>query len=491
MAEIAQGENQKRLTAKSADYSNMSQDWHDVADFLAGHRAVVQGAERYLAKYPDETNDEYMFRLSVAKFTNIYRDVLQGLTDKPFEETVSFVDPASVPQQYKDFAEDIDGSGRDITMLAKELMFNGIAYALDFLFVDMPKVATVPGVTRTRAQDKADGVRPLWSRIRALNVYEVQTKVVKGEEWITYIRIFEPARAGTPDRFREMEQLGDVARYTIWQWNETAKDYVIHERGTLAIGRIPIVPFITGSRDGRTFTIYPMLQDAKELQKVLYRAESNLEVTKTFTAYPMLVGMGVTPDYVGDGGSKKIKRLVRGPGMALYAPFTAAGATTDWKYIEPAGSSLTFLASDVKEIKQDLRELGKQPLTVSSGNLTVITTAVAAGKAKSACKSAAQALSNVLNMAWYFTALWWNDAANAPKSHVYDEFDEFVNGANDIGNLIQMNNNGKISDETLWEEAQRRGTLSSDFDPEEEKLRLLAQVPNSDGMNNPDNQPPM
>lgn len=488
---IEQGENQKRLEAKSADYEAMVHDWLDAADFLSGQRAVVAANERYLPKFPDETKDEYNFRLSLAKFTNIYRDNIEGLAAKPFEQPVSFVDPDAVSDRYKELAEDIDGSGRDITALAKEIMLNSIAFSLEFLFVDFPKVATVPGVARTVADDKAEGVRPLWSRIRALNVYEVQTKIVKGQEWITYIRIFEPAKAGTKKRIRELVQDGDTASFIVWEWSDTAKDYTELETGTIAIGRIPIMPFITGSRDGKSFVSYPALQDAKETQKTLYRAESNLEVIKTYTAYPMLVGQGVKPEFEGGGTSGKIKRLIRGPGMALYAPFTGAGSATDWKYIEPAGSSLTFLSADVKDIKQDLRELGKQPLTVSSGNLTVITTAVAAGKSKSPCKSWAQGLSNVLTMGWYFTALWLNDETNAPKSRVYDEFDEFVNGADDMPTVVQMNANGKLSDETLWLEAKRRGTLSSNFDPEEERARLLAEVPNSDGMNNPENNPPM
>ena len=486
-----QGKNQKRLEAKSADYEAMVADWLDVADFLSGQRAVINAGERYLPKYPDETDEEYAYRLQVAKFTNIYRDNIEGLAAKPFEQPVAFEEEKNVDPRYVEFAEDVDGSGRDLTSIAKEFMFNSIAYSLDFLFVDMPKVATLPGVVRTVAQDKNEGVRPLWSRIRALNVYECVTKIVKGQEWITYIRFFEPAKAGTPNRFRELIQEGNSAKFIIWQWNETAKDYLVFEEGLIAIGRIPIVPFMTGSRDGRSFVSYPALQDAKEIQKVLYRAESNLEVTKAFTAYPMMVGQGVTPEYVGEGPNKRIKRIIRGPGIALYAPFTGQGAATDWKYIEPAGSSLTFLKEDVKDIKQDLRELGKQPLTVSSGNLTVITTAVAAGKSKSACKGWAQAESNALNMAWYFTALWFQDKAGAPKCRVFDEFDEFINGANDMNSLIQMNNNSKISDETLWDEAKRRGTLSPNFDPEEEKKRLLAQVPNSDGMNNPETNPPM
>lgn len=481
--------NSKRLEAKSADYEAMQDYWSDVTDFMAGERAVKLAGKRYLPEFPGEPATEYDFRLKVAKFTNIFRDIIEGLASKPFERAVTFVDDDTTSELYKQFVDDVDGSGRNITLFAMEWFFNAIAYSNDWIFVDFPKVTTPEGRVRTKADDIAEGVRPLWSRVKASNVYEVQTDIVRGEERITYIRVFEPANGATPNRFREMQQVGDTVSYVLWEYDGDSADYFVIDEGVIAIGIVPMFNLMLGRRDGRSQVSFPPLLDAKNLQATLYRAESNLEVTKAFTAYPMLVGQGVAPDM---GADKKPKRIIRGPGIVLYAPFTGQGANTDWKYIEPAGSSLTFLTSDIKDIKQDMRELGKQPLTVTSGNLTTITTAVAASKAKSAVKSWAQALSDALTMAMYFTALWYNDASDAPRLYVYDEFDEFTEPGTDIQALLSMYSAGALSLETLWAEMQRRKVLSTDFDAVEESRSLLDGLPTDDISSMPptDDNPP-
>jgi len=486
MVETDIGKNAKRLEAKSADYAAMQTYMDDVADILEGEEAIKQAGERYLPKYPDELQEEYDFRLSVAMFTNIWRDVAEGLAAKPFEMPITFVDADKVATEYTDFAKNVDGSGRSMTAFSMDLFFYAITQSLDWLFVDFSEVAPSP-IPRTKAQDKAEGVRPLWSRISARNMYEVRSDVIGGRETLTYARFFEPSKGVKDKGFREFEVIDGVATWIIWRWNTNAKDYEVESSGVFPIGEIPIIPMFTGRRKGMTFQSYPPLKDAKQLQLVLYRAESNLEVTKAFAAYPMKVGVGVTPERDPSG---KIKKIVAGPGVALYAPFTGAGSATDWKYLEPAGTSLTFLRDDVKEKKQDIRELGKQPLTVSSGNLTVITTAVAAGKSKSAVKAWAELLNNVLDSAYRLTAKWLSDEVNAPKVKVFVEFDEFIEPGQDIQALITMQQNGLLSDETCWEEMQRRRVLSANFDPKKERERLLAQVPNETVLNDPENQPP-
>lgn len=490
---MAAGSNKERLDKKSADYEAMFDYQENIADILKGQTAMTKAGVRYLPAYPDETDAEYQFRLKYARFTNVWRDMAEGLAAKPFEREIQFDETETVDERFKELSDDVDGSGHNMTIFAMDYFFYAIAYSVDYLFVDYPKVPLAVGadgkpITRSVADEQALGIRPYWSRISCRNVYEVQTKLVQGKELITYIRIFEPAHAGTNDRFREMimNTVG-VASYVIWEWNVNAKDYVILENGPITIGYIPIVPLMTGRRIGKSFQSYPPLKDASELQITLYRAESNLEVTKVYAAYPMLVGVGVKPTI---GPDEKPARLIRGPGIALYAPMSGSGHATDWKFIEPGGQTLAFLQSDCDKLKQDLRELGKQPLTVTSGNLTTITTAVAAGKAKSAVKAWATGLADALTMAYWFTSLWMglgDDAA--PSVVVYQEFDEFIEPGTDVNALIQMKNAGLISLDRFWAEMRRRNILSVDFNPEAERTALLADVPNVED-NQPENRPP-
>ena len=59
------------------------------------------------------------------------------------------------------------------------------------------------------------------------------------------------------------------------------------------------------------------------------------------------------------------------------------------------------------------------------------------------------------------------------------EFDDWMEGE-DMNSLLTMRDKGDLSAETLYEEMQRRGVLSSNFTVERERARLLADMP-SDG----------
>jgi len=466
--------NSDRLEKKSPDWIYMSEFWDMVANITQGQKSIREKGEHYLPKFPDETQAEYDYRLSLTKFTNIYRDILEGLASKPFQQEIILTDAdKTLPDQIASFIEDVDGSGNNITIFSMDTFFNGINNAIDWIFVDYS--ANETGVVRSQADEAAAGLRPFWSHVLASNVYEVRSKIIAGKEQLEYIRIFEP---GEVKAFREMERTGDgKAIYTVWKWNAKAEDYLIDKQGAITIGVIPMVPFVTGRRNGKSFKFFPPMRDAADLQIKLYQAESNLEYTKTVAAFPMLVGEGVAQEYVGQGADKKAKRLVVGPGTVLYAPPNGQGVNGTWKYISPGSAELTFLKADVADIKQDLRELGRQPLTANSGNLTVITTAVAAGKSKSAVKTWGVNLTDTLTLALYYTALWYGLTDYEPSAKVYDEYDDFLDPGADISSLITMANQGKLSMETLWSELKRRNLLSKEFNAEKEKLALLAETP--------------
>lgn len=483
--------NKDRLEKKSADYLAMKEKWIKAADISAGESAVIKAGETYLPRFPDETTKEYNYRKSLAKFTNVYRDTLENLANKPFEQEIELSQgtetaPKTHPAEIEAFIEDVDGSNSNITVFASEYFYRGINFAIDFIMVDYPNRPT--DRVRSVAEEKALGLRPYWSYVSAFNVFEIKSAMVNGKERFTYVRIFEPKNGDKPDGFRELfyDPNTGIASFQLWKWDGKS-DYIQDGGlGIITIGFIPLVPFMTGRRKGKSWQFEPPMQDSADLQIKLYRAESNLEYVKTVAAFPMLVGMGVTPKRAGGDDKGDILRMLTGPSVVLYAPFSpATGAAGDWKYLEPSGSSLTFLRDDIKELKQDLRELGRQPLTVSSGNLTVITTAVAAGKAKTAVKKWGINLTDALSIALYYTALWLGITNYEPSLQVFDGYDDLPDGDNGAGVVVGLNGSGKLSDKTMYQELQRRGTLSSEFDYEQEMQRISEQKPTPDP-NNPD-----
>lgn len=484
----AQSVSGNELTKRSADSAAMLDYWDLTDDIVAGKDAVKRRGEKYLPMFADETADDYAARLQQTKFTNIYRDIVESLAAKPFEEEISLVDGENKtpPEKILDFIEDVDGSGNNLTVFGASVFYNGINSAIDWIYVDYPIVDT--NAVRTLADLKSSGIRPYWSRVLGRNVYEATTKIINGKETLTYMKICEP---GTPLRFRVFER-DDVGVVT-WKLYEEIKDkttteqkFVVVNSGIISIGIIPLVPFYTGRRDGRTFKFFPAMRDAADLQIELYGQESALKFAKVMAAYPMLSGNGVKPQFEADG--KTAKRLAVGPHRVLYGGVNGNGQVGTWEYVEPSSTSLKFLAEDVRETIQQLRELGRQPLTAQSGNLTVITTMVAAGKSRSAVSAWALSLKNALENALVITCMWFaiDDNAYSPEVSVFTEFDNFSDNGADMTALKDMRASGDLSQDQYWIEAKRRRVLSPEFDAEVERKRLLDEVPNGDGITSSD-----
>lgn len=468
------------MLKRSPDSASMLDHWDKVDAILDGIEGLKAEGEKYLPRFVDEIPANYKFRLECAKMTNVYSDILEGLASKPFQESITLIKGEDgeeiAPQPILDFIQDVDGSGNNLTVFAGETFYNGINAAIDWIFVDFSK----PDPTvRNMADAKRKGMRPYWSHILGRNVLDVRSEVIGGEEILTYFKVLEP---GTPDRVRifERSSTGNVT----WSLHEKSDkpsadgktQFVPIDGGTIRIGVIPIVPLITGRRNGRTWKISPALKAAADLQIELYQQESDLKYTKKLTAFPMLAANGIMPEKGPDG---KPKKLAVGPNMVLYSGSDPnSGKVGNWTYVEPNAQSLEFLSKEVDKTIQNLRELGKQPLTAQSGNITVITAGVAASKARSAVKAWAYKLKDALENALLLTAKWLNITYD-PIVHVFVDFDEYTEGE-DLEALDKARERGDISHETYCEEMQRRAVLSSNFTIERERMRLLKELP-SDG----------
>lgn len=469
------------IQARNADSLAMLDYW-DLSDVLCdGYQAVRNAGEAYLPRFQSEDGDDYSERLALTKFTNVWLDMTESLANKPFEKEVSLVESEDddtdtvVPSQITDFIENVDGSGMNLTGFAADVFFAGIASCTHWIMVDYPKADPT---VRTVADAKAAGVRPYWSHVLGRNILEARSLIIGGSETLTYLRIYEP---GNLDNVRVFERLDTgVVTWTLWEkttvWNEVLKTYYREiDSGTVSIGVIPVVPFTTGRRVGRSFRYAPPMRAAADLQIELYQQESGLKFAKTMTAYAMLSANGVKPDK--DAAGKPLKLRV-GPKAVLYAPPQGERSHGSWSFVEPAATSLTFLAADVKATIDQLRELGRQPLTAQSGNLTVITTAVAAGKARSAVQAWALMLKNALENALVLTAKWQNVTYD-PQVNVFTEFDDGLDSVQDLTALTTAEAAGVISKRALVREFVRRGTLGPEYDWDADQKALLEQVPDN------------
>lgn len=464
----------ENLLKRSPDIETMVPYWEKVSDILEGTQAIKDGGTKYLPKFPDENKDDYDFRLTVGKFTNIYRDVTEGLASKPFQDEISLLGAEKRPQELIDFAEDVDGFGSNLTTFAALTFFNAINYGIDWIFIDYPTVQNPDNVTIAEAKQR--NLKPFWVHILGKNVLDVKTRMQGSKQIITYFRCQEPGYGDEPMHVREFieSENGIVWKLYVKITNDKGEDeFIVVEEGMLSIDFIPVVPFITGRRDGNSFKIYPPLSDAADLQITLYQNESALEYIKVLACYPMLATDGTKPPKGSDGKPKKLRT---GPNTVMYGVEKANGDGGTWHYVEPQANSLEFLQKNIDKTKNDLRELGRQPLTAMSTQLTTVTTSIAAGKAKSAVTAWSYGLKDALENALMITMKWMG-IDYEPEINVYTGFDNVLDNGSDVEELGKARERGDISVETYWDELKRRKILSPEFDIEEERKRLLDNIP--------------
>ena len=474
----------------SSDYEAMVPYWSMVETILDGADAMRAAGVKYLPKFANETDEDYEHRRKNAKFTNIYGDIIENLAARPFGQEVGLVEDG-VSERLRALAEDIDGQGNHLHVFASKTFFAGINAGIDWILVDFTK--NVPS-NATQAQERELGARPYWVSIPSTRLIAIYSAMIGGKEEFVHARIMEPQKERdgygekTLNRVRElnrelvMDDAGNIisaapATYQVFEerkGNDGKSEWVSIEGPLpISIGVIPLVPFLTGRRKGSSWQIKAPMKDAAFLQIEHYQQESGLKYARDMTAFPMLAGNGVAPA-IGDDG--KPVMIPIGPKTVLYAPPNGEGNHGEWDFIEPDATSLKFLAEEIKETARELRELGRQPLTAQSGNLTVVTTAFAAQKGNTAIQAWALNLKDALERAFVLTAMWLKDDSQ-PQVSIDTDFDLGLGDDDGFGHVMALRNRGDLSQATTWAEAKRRNILSPEFEADEEIERLDEELP--------------
>ena len=471
----------------SSDYRAMLPFWEMVDALLGGSETIRDGGETYLPKFPNESQADYDYRLANSKFTNLYADIVSNLAAKPFAEKLTIDADASA--RFAQLAENIDGRGNNLHVFASDLFFGGINYAIDWILVDHTKVP----LGLNLGAERRLGARPYWVRIPAKRMLAVYTGTIAGNEEVVHARVREDyterkgfeevavQRIRIFDRAPIVSDEGQVVGYApatfeVLEKRTTAQgvsSWAVVDEGAITIGVIPLVPFITGRRIDSSWRLTPPMKDAAHLQVEHYQQETKLKCAADRTAFPLLAAEGVDP--ATDVAGKPLPISIS-PGSVVYAPMHGdSGNHGEWNFKEPSATSLKFLADQIATTEQQMRELGRQPLTATSG-ITVVSAAYAGQKASSAVQAWAWGLKDALEQALVLTGMWLKDT-RTPSVKVFTDFALEIGDDKGPETLTKMRDGGDLSQETLWTEMKRRNILSADFDPVEERDRLIEEMP--------------
>ncbi len=477
---------EKTPESTSSDYDAMVPYWTMVHAILGGTPTMRAAGQMYLPKFPNESQPDYDLRLKNAKFTNIFGDIVDTLASKPFEQEISVQKADGVT----DLIEDIDGQSNHLHVFAAHAFYLGIANSIHWVLVDYTK--DVPAGA-TVAQEKAIGARPYWVHVPAQSLLAVYSENIGGKETIVHARIREDAkerdgygetvkrRVRVLNREVTRNDQGDAvsAAPATWELFEKQKGvnsqdaWVSIGSGNYSIGVIPLVPFVTGRRLGMSWVIKPPLSDAAYLQVEHYQQESGLKHKNELNNFSMLAGQGVAPP-IGDDG--KPARIPAGPQTVLYAPPDGNGNAGSWEWLEVETNGLEFSLKYVQSIEEQIRELGRQPLTAQSGNITTITAAFAGDKAHTVIEAWALNFKDALENCLQLTAMWRNTTVE-PEVQINTDFSLSLKEDTGINSLDAAQERGALSWDTWFDEMKRRGIIGPNVVREAERQRILDEIP--------------
>jgi hypothetical protein len=266
-----------------------------------------------------------------------------------------------------------------------------------------------------------------------------------GEKMVEQVRVLEPGRWTT---YRETVMNGKV-------------EWVKHDEGITTLGVIPFVPCY-GLRKGFMVARPPMLELA-HLNVKHWQSQSDQDALLHVARVPILAMSGIDDDNF---------TLTIGSSMAVKLPGTGAQLF----YVEHSGSAIGAGKEALTDLKDEMRQAGAELLVLSQGPVTA--TEIATDNAVGMChlQKVSRDVEGAINVAVGFMC----DFVSAEKPEDLKLFSDFAAATlaeASLSILATMATQGKLSDETLFLEGQRRGIISSDISWEDERERIEGQGP--------------
>lgn len=431
-----------------------------------------------MPKWPAEVKDAYDARLSVSVLFPAYLRTVSTLAAKPFSKPVTIED--DVPEPIKEMLQDIDLQGRNIDRFAADVMETVTAYGLAGILVDYP---TAPKVVSNAAgvptlQDERDaGMRPYWVHIKPDQIIGWRSALTKGSWTLTQLRLREcvdephgefavikvhQIRVLEPGRWRVFREVVDQRKNT--------KSWTLHSEGKTTLPYVPFVPVYGKREDFMVGT--PPLKELLHLNVAHWQSASDQQNILHVARVPILVAENVQDTYNTTTNETKQWELSIGAGAAV----RVNGPGAKLSYVEHSGQAIGAGAEDLKSLEDRMRQAGAELLVIGQGQKTRIEAGADNEVAMCALQRMTLGAEDALDLALQYTAEW----LGLPDGGHVDLFKEF--GVTSLAEasaqlLLDAALAGKISDETLHKEWQRRNLLGQDVDWETEQGRLEGQGP--------------
>ncbi|SFB19343.1 DUF4055 domain-containing protein [Azotobacter beijerinckii] len=431
----------------------MREDWAVIAPLMGGTKAMRAAGKLLLPQYPAEEDDAYKERLRLSTLLPAYAETVGNMTARVFAEPLQLGD--NVPPTIAELCSNVDRAGNNLNSWAVEWFSTGLSHGLCHALVDYPQT----GELRTRADEIAAGVRPYAVLIKPEQVLGWRSEGGK----LTQVRYIEAVEEPDGEFGVACVLQVRVLEPGIWRTYRAPSNggtWELHDEGTNSLSRIPWVTFYTG-RTG-LMTAKPPLLELAHLNVKHWQSQSDQDNLLHVARVPLLFVFTNDEQFQLTISSASATRMPEG-GKA--------------EYVEHSGAALGAGREALQDLIDDMRMAGAKLLQKEKQQTKTATQAEeeAAQELSPLARMAEQfadAVANVLQLMAEYKGM-----TDGGSVEVRGNFDTDYAPEVSLPQLLAMANAGRLSDETLFAEFQRRGVISDEYTWQEEAARIEGQGP--------------
>ena len=239
------------------------------------------------------------------------------------------------------------------------------------------------------------------------------------------------------------------------------KEWTKTDEGTNTLPIIPLATYYTKRTGFMTAT--PPLLELAHLNKKHWQSQSDQDNILHVARVPMLMISGIDDDAF---------ELKVGTSSATKLP-----AGGDMKWVEHTGTAIEAGRKSLEDLEDQMRIAGAKLLQKDKQSTKTATQAEEeAAQEMSPLQTMAERFEDFIDQVLQYFALWTKQPEGG-HVQVNGNFDIDFAPETTLPLLVSMASQGRLSDETLFREIQRRGVISDDLDWDTEKQKIADQGP--------------